>query len=153
MEIEVVTPQAWHLDAIAVTARPQDRAEVLAVGIHNDVGTALRQSVAVSPHSAVFLAEGVPLCVFGVSPVSLLTGVGSPWLIASVASKQHLCSLVPLAPAYIRLMLRIYPRLENHVHAENRLAVRWLRAAGFTICPPEPYGLRGELFHPFFLGA
>lgn len=153
MAVETVAPTDEHLIAIAADVRPQDRAEIGALGLYRDVVSALRASVVSSPHCAVFLSNGVPLCVFGVSPVSILTGVGSPWLIGSVALEQHVRELVPLAAPYIRLMLRIYPHLENHVHAENRRAVRWLRAAGFTIHPPQPYGLRGQMFHPFTMGA
>jgi hypothetical protein len=153
MGIEIAAVEPWHLERILATVRPADLAEINAIGLHNSPLAALQQSVAISQHSAVALHDGVPLCVFGVSPVSLLSGVGSPWLIGSVVLEQHTKELVARAPAYIRLMLRIYPRLENHVHAENRRAVRWLRAAGFTIHPPAPYGLRGELFHPFSMGA
>ena len=78
---------------------------------------------------------------------------GSPWLLGSVAMMQHIRNLVPLAAPYIAEMRRLYPVLENHVHADNRVAVRWLRAVGFVLEPAAPYGLHGALFHRFTMKA
>lgn len=151
--IEAVVPRVSHLVRIAETMRPADRAEIAALGLHPDPLDALRTSVAVSQHCAVFVADGTPLCAFGVAPLSLVTGAGSPWLLGSVAMMQHIRNLVPLAAPYIAEMRRLYPHLENHVHADNRAAVRWLRVAGFTLEPATPYGLHGALFHRFTMKA
>lgn len=153
MGVKAVGVEAWHLDYLAANMRPADRAEVFATGVHTDLRHALEQSVAFSTHCVVFMADDTPLCVMGVAPVSLASGVGSPWLLGSVAMTQHIRILLPFAAPYIRLMLRIYPSLENHVHAENRQAVRWLRASGFTVHPAEPWGLAGAQFHRFTMGA
>lgn len=147
--IETLAPTDEHLQYIARTMRPADLAEVMATGVHDNPLSALRKSVAFSPHSAVFVANGVPLCVFGVAPVSFIAGTGAPWLLASVAIEQHIRPLLPRVIPYIHAMLSIYPSLRNHVHAENRKAIRFLRSVGFEIHPAHEVGLHGALFHPF----
>lgn len=146
--IEFVAPRDEHLVQIAATMRPADVAEIIASGRELPLES-LRRSVAFSTHCAVAQYEETPLFVCGVAPLSALGGVGAPWLLGSVAMEQHTRRLVQIAPAYIAAMLRAYPTLVNFVHAENRRAVRWLRAAGFTLDPAHPYGPQGALFHRF----
>lgn len=43
--------------------------------------------------------------------------------------------------------------LVNYVDARNIATVKWLQWLGFTIDESEPYGLKGELFHRFWLCA
>lgn len=151
--IEAAPPLDEYLLQIAATMRPADVAEIDALGVSHTPIDALRKSVAISTHSAVFLADGVPLCAFGVAPSSLINRIGTPWLLGSVALEQHVRELLVLYPRYIRHMLGVYPSLENRVHADNRRAVRWLQASGFQLDPPAPYGLRGKLFHKFTMKA
>jgi hypothetical protein len=49
-------------------------------------------------------------------------------------------------------MQSLFPRLENHVHADNVLSVRWLQWCGFSIDDtPEAYN--GENFYLFWRNA
>ena len=42
-----------------------------------------------------------------------------------------------------------FGRLYNTVHAENTLAVRWLRRMGFVLHEPHAHPDTGEMFHYF----
>jgi hypothetical protein len=150
--IEFVAPRDEHLVQIAKTMRPGDVTEVACASGDTPLA-ALRRSVAFSTHSAVALYEETPLFACGVAPLSALGGIGAPWLLGSVAMEQHTRRLVQIAPAYIAAMLRAYPVLVNFVHADNRRAVRWLRAAGFTLHPAVPYGVSQAPFHRFEMTA
>lgn len=151
MEIETLPVTDEHLQYIAEHMRPADRIEVLATGAHATPLAALRTSVAFSQHCAVFVADGVPLCVFGVAPVSITSGIGAPWLLGSVALEQHVRRLIPKVAPYIRTMLDLYPTLVNHVHADNRKALVFLRKVGFTVHAAKPVGIYGAMFHRFTL--
>jgi hypothetical protein len=98
-------------------------------------------------------ADGDLSCIIGVAPVSIMSGVGSPWMLGTPVLDANSRVLVRRTPAYIARMLRAFPHLVNFVHADNATSVRWLRRLGFTLHPTEPYGARGEMFHKFELRA
>lgn len=95
--------------------------------------------------------DGRIAAIFGVNCVSMLDGIGAPWLIGTDLIDAHPRSLMRESRRYIQCMLDLYPTLRNHVHAENRKAVKWLKRVGFNVMPAIPYGKRGALFHPFEL--
>ena len=132
--------------------RDADRREIWATGF-DDMLEALHLSHNFSTHKATCTLDGELVAIFGVTPTSLAAGEGSPWLIGTDLIRQHARVLIPRVRPYIDAMLRAYPRLENYVHAENRVAVGWLKRVGFTLHPAQPFGLRGELFHRFTLEA
>jgi hypothetical protein len=43
-------------------------------------------------------------------------------------------------------LLELWPVLTNYCHAENTLALRWLKHLGFEISEPEKVGVNGEMF-------
>ena len=95
------------------------------------------------------MADGEPICIFGVSSASPLSRSGIP------VDGRHRTP----GPAGFRVlrrsrnvvhdMLSRYDELYNYVDARNTQAIRWLRWLGFTIMDTEPYGLCGLPFHRF----
>lgn len=78
--------------------------------------------------------HGEPVVLYGVTPTTLLSGRGQPWLAATsrVTERQ-------IAKAFLRESRRAlaglsegYDYLWNLVHAENAVAIRWLKWLGFT---------------------
>lgn len=144
-----VEPTPEHLDYLAAHLRVQDRAELAAAG-WDDVRQVLAQSVRVSRWSRVALLDGVPAAVFGCAEYgSLLAPAGVPWLLGTDAVARHGRVLQREARHYIAAMLQEYPRLFNAVHAENTVAVRWLKRLGFTLQPAVPAPPHGAPFHVF----
>lgn len=150
--VEFVQPMQRHVLELAEHIRPADRVELAACGF-DDPQRAIEASLAWSTHMVAAVAEGRCGAIMGVSPLSMLEGRGSPWMLGTDLVVKHRRALMAHTPAYIRAMLHAYPHLVNYVHADNDVAVRWLRRAGFTLHAPEPYGTRGELFHRFEMRA
>lgn len=150
--VEFVQPTPAHVQDLAANLRAADRAELAACGF-SDARRAIEVSLACSTHMAAAVADGRCVAILGVTPLSLLDGCGSPWMLGTDLVVAHRRALMTCAPTYIRAMLHAYPHLVNYVHADNDVAVRWLRRAGFKLHQPEPYGARGELFHRFEMRA
>lgn len=147
--VEIRGPESDDLAHIASHLRDQDLAELAAAG-WDDPAVAIRESVKRSQWTQVGLVDGEPVCVFGCAVYgSLLTPVGTPWLLGTDGLVAHRRVLHRWARRYIAAMLAEYPRLVNAVHAENTVSVRWLKALGFTVHPATPVPPHGAMFHVF----
>lgn len=141
---------AGDIARLAAAIRAEDRAEVEAV-FGPDMGEAIGASVLHSSHVWVCEVDGELACIFGVGPISLLTGSGRPWMLGTEVLDRYPVSLVKGVRRYIRRMLELYPRLENWVDSRNTRHVTLLRQLGFRIDPPVPFGPQGIPFHRFEL--
>lgn len=149
--VEIRTASPADIEALAPNLRPDDVAEIRAAsGLAPDV--ALRRSFALSTHvwAARHDADGV-VALWGVGPLSLSAGRGCPWLLASPVFDRFGRQIVGLSRPLLARMQAAYPRLENHVDARNRRAVRWLGWLGFVVEPPAPWGVEGLPFHRFWM--
>jgi hypothetical protein len=150
--VEIAQPTSAHVEELAANLRRADRAEIEAAG-HRDATKAIADSLALSTHMGTLLFDGQVVAIFGLVPLSLVAGVAAPWLLGTDLVVVHRRALMRLAPSYIAAMLRAYPHLLNLVHADNALAVRWLRRAGFTLHAPQPNPVTGAPFHRFEMKA
>lgn len=148
----VVRPVApGDIEELAHRMRQADIDEVAACG-HAPIG-ALEMSVARSSHSYTATADGEVACMFGVVPLSLLVGIGSPWMLGTDLVPKYPGAFIKHSAPYIRGMLEAYPHLFNFVDARNAKAIRWLKRVGFTLHAPVPHGPYGMPFHPFEMKA
>ncbi|MBA4281091.1 hypothetical protein, partial [Ralstonia sp.] len=71
-------------DALVVAAnmREADRREVWASSRSTPEGS-IRESLRISTHAWVGYYDGRPVCVFGVAPLNMVAGLGSPWLLGT----------------------------------------------------------------------
>lgn len=119
--------------------RDADRLEVGAFGKTPE--TALRHALASSVWALTALVDDTPEAMMGVSPKSMIEGIGVPWMLGSEKIYDHARDLVRYGPAIIGEMRRGFERLENVVHQENHRALRFLRHFGWTISDtPETIG-------------
>lgn len=132
--------------------RASDVAEVNAYG-HTDLTWACERSVGQSVLCWTGLVDGELAAIIGVAPVSLVSGIGSPWMLGTEVLDAHSRVLVRKTPEYIATMQKAFPHLVNFVHARNATSVRWLRRLGFTLHEPAPFGALGEPFHRFEMRA
>ncbi len=138
-----------HLPSIAAKMREADRREVWASQRHRPL-EALEASLALSDLAWCALIDGQPALAFGCARLgSLLSTTGSPWLLATAKIYQLRTAFLRQSRAYLALMQERYARLENLVHAENRLSLRWLAWLGFTL-EKEPRLSNGEKFYRFY---
>lgn len=95
------------------------------------------------------LANGEVVSIFGVTPASILTGYGTPWLVASDRLDKYSRAFIRHSRPLLRGILETYPRLENYVDSRNVAAKQWLHWMGFTLDEPVPVGPNSIPFHRF----
>lgn len=151
MQAELVPALPWHADAIAANARQADIDELWAQGRSSPL-RALRYGMKVCPRARTGLLDGEPVCMFGVTPYSILRGQGVPWMVGTRAleglSAQK--ALLRVSEQVMGGWMGEYSLLFNFVDQRNVAAHRWLRWLGFTLRDPVPYGPDHLPFHPFF---
>ena len=146
-EIEPAAPE--HVAPIAEYMREADRKEVWASHKHTPK-EALEASLAASTLAWTCIVDGTPAFMWGVARRgSLLSTTGAPWLLGTSAMWRVQREFLRQCPAYVAAMQAAFPRLENFVHAENSLSLRWLRWLGFAIETGEPWLFGGEQFYKF----
>jgi RimJ/RimL family protein N-acetyltransferase len=148
--IETAAPE--HIPAIAADMREADRREVWASHRHTPE-EALRHALARSELAWTCAIAGIPAFMWGVARQgSLVSVVGAPWLLGTnlffSANRTLHREFLKQCPDYVRRMQQRFPRLENHVHAENKLSIRWLQWCGFTLAD-TPESINGEPFYLF----
>ena len=129
--IEMVPASAAHVRRIANRMGHWDRIECEAGG--RDPVTALRLSLAGSVMAWTALVNRGPVAMWGVAPLSEIDGLGSPWMLGTDEARRHPRALVVLGGRYSDEMQRRFRRLENRVHANNEVAIRWLSRLGYVI--------------------
>lgn len=91
-----------------------------------------------------------PVCMFGVTPIDILGGVGSPWLLGTDEVKKYANTFLRLNKSYVAKMLELFPYLQNYVDTRNEISIRWLKWLGFKFGPePIPYGIWNLPFFRF----
>lgn len=150
-EILIRRTQLEDIALLAENMRTSDVAEVRACG-HEPL-EAVQRSVAHSLLCWSAFADGELACILGCAPISIVSGIGSPWMLGTPVLDAQSRVLVRLTPRYIAEMLKAFPHLVNHVHAHNHTSKRWLRRIGFTLGEAAPFGALGEPFHRFEMRA
>jgi hypothetical protein len=133
---------------LAPLLRTADRIEVERAA--GDVEAALRDGIQRSRLAAMFFDGDEPLCVMGIVDTHFLQpGIGSPWLIGTVALSGHKKAFLRETRRWFAEIRKPYSLLFNYVDAEYSGAIRWLRWLGFTVFEPEPFGVQGKPFCRF----
>lgn len=149
MQVIFAPPTEADISYIATHMRAADVAECRAVGF-TDMHQVLRDEVELSVLCWTCHLDGVPAALLGVTPLTGLLGeTGVPWLLGTDEVVRNRRAFIRTSAAYIERMHAAFSHLLNFVHAENTQAVRWLKHAGFTVHPAQPFGVRGAPFHCF----
>lgn len=151
-EVTIRLTRTEDAELLIANLREADLAECLAYG-NPSVAKDIRNSVARSMLCWSGFIDGELAAILGVTPVNVMGGTGSPWMLGTPVLDRHSRVLVRTVPVYIARMLKAFPHLVNFVHAENTTSVRWLHRLGFTLHEAVPYGKSGAPFHPFEMRA
>lgn len=155
MRLDIVPATQAHADHIGANPRPADEAEVRAsCGL--SVGWALRYGLRKSAKAWAVLMDDEPVCMFGVTLTSAITGSGSVWCLGSKAMGRRDVQRVFIehSKGVLQAVQERFPgTLFNCVDVRNYAAIRWLKWMGFTLLPPQPLGKNGELFQVFYIRA
>jgi hypothetical protein len=125
--------------------RDIDRAECEIMG--HSPKAALRTGLLGSSISWTVKIDGRPEAMMGATPLCFVEGRGRPWLLMTDVAVKHAVSLVRLGRIYTEAMHRHYQILENWVHADNAVAIRWLSRLGYAVGPVDV--IRGAPLRPF----
>lgn len=133
--------------------RKSDREEVTAaLGLDPDIG--LQKAFELSVLSWAAFWNGAPFLLFGASSFSTLSRTGVPWLIGTDVIDNNLSASLAVmrqTPKYLDILKSTFSFLENYVDARHTQAIRWVKAFGFTVEPPEIYGVGKLPFHRFWM--
>lgn len=139
---------------VAARLRVADQDELRAALGTDDFERVIAFSVGTSLQGQTMQApDGEPIAVMGLTPISLLSGVGSPWMLGTERTYSFPGALVREGRRYIQDMRRLCPYLVNYVDARNVLSIRYLSRLGFAIRDAQPFGAAGLPFHRFELGG
>ncbi len=137
--VELVPASPAHVGPIASRMREADVLESAALGYSPK--QALRVGIRGSLMAFTAKVDGRPEAMMGLAPVSLIEGIGRPWMLGSDLIYRHGRELLAFGPKMVGMMRESTPRLENIVAASNGRAIRLLRRWGFAIADhPEMIG-------------
>lgn len=128
---EIVPATVAHAEALAPNMRFHDRIECRAFGYLPLPG--LLFSLETSTEAWTGLADGEPVCMFGVAQVALTDTEAEPWLLSSDALVYHGRAFLIRNRAVISRWKARYSSLSGVVYVHNEVSKRWLRWLGFII--------------------
>lgn len=131
--------------------RKEDNRECLAMsGCSADIS--IQRGFERSMFCWVGMYDDEPVCVFGVvATSSVLRYKGIPWMLGTDAVPKVKMQVLRRSRKYVEKMLEPFQVLENWVDKRNTASKRWLKWCGFTIEKAEVFGMKGELFHRFWM--
>lgn len=143
---EIVPVREHHIKALLAELREADLVELQAIRGWS-AGREIRHAVATAVHCAACVVDGKVVAIFGDSRHDDVYGL--PWMASSIWINQYRRQFLAECRPVIEGMRSRHRVLVNMVDVRNTLAIRWLKWLGFQFLPALPYGINGELFHPF----
>jgi hypothetical protein len=107
----------------------------------------VRRAIELSEDARAFVKQGKVVAVFGCIKYS--DRIGMPWLISTHQVQFHRRAFLQQCLVEIADMRKRHAALINYTDARYTLALRWMLWMGFEQQEAVPYGVKGELFHPF----
>ena len=150
-DVQFVDYEKAHGDYIAKNMRLSDRKEMYYMAAIRPAA-AVEMSVAMAREVKTVLLDGVPCLVFGIGTQTFFSEVGVPWLLGTDAADQHQYRFGRQSKKIFSEMYAPYSCMENHVLAENKKTIRWLKWLGFEMDEPLPYGVFNQEFIRFGKG-
>ena len=137
MAHEIIEATPEHIEYIIKNLRRSDILEAIAVtGGSYDV--AVRISVLLSDVCLSGLCEGIPVCLFGVVPASMVERSGRIWLVGTDNIDKYKLTFLRENRRLVKDLLNGYDLLYNYVDCRNKTAIKWLRWLGFGFGFDEP---------------
>lgn len=105
----------------------------------------------------VGMYNGLPVCMYGVIHLTLLSRIGIPWMLASdyfynlVSQTKHARFFLKGSKEYIKQIKSENALLISYVDKRNKKSLKWLKWLGFEIGPEQFYGPDKLPFHVVFM--
>jgi hypothetical protein len=150
--VVIVKATEEHAAEMAPRMRRIDEIECVAAGAYTG-RDGLEMSLASSAMAWTAVCDGEIVCMFGVGAARLVSDWGVPWLLGTDRIEGLAFRFLRTSMDYLERMEDVYPVLQNWVHEDNELAIRWLEWLGFDVGEPEPHGPNGAMFRPMLKGV
>ncbi len=142
---EIVSTTQEHLDYIIPRLRASAIEEFEAIGF--DPETVLRKLFEVSRDTFTGLADGEPVCCFGIYSATILSDLGVPWFTGTEEAARHgriiACMSIPL----IKYWKRVYTTLQTSIDGRNLASIRWMKALGMKVGKEPAREINGVSFY------
>lgn len=136
-----------HAAQLAAHIRPEDAAEMMAShGLEPIAG--LQMAVRSTPEPKAVMDGERVVALFGVLPVDSAERTASAWILTGRLAKRFPVAFMRTMTEELRKLAEVWAVLFNMVSAQNASALRWVRALGFEVLEPVPFGVSGQPFHP-----
>lgn len=129
MTVTLRPAQVEDIAIIVASARSADVIEMKRLG--TTVEKCMVDGMRVSDWTAVGCWNGEPVCMFGVAPISVLGGLGAPWMVGTETLEKMEKGFLRGSRNVVKAMLMTYPGLMNVIDVENVRAIKWLHWLGF----------------------
>jgi hypothetical protein len=139
------------LEYIAANLRGADRAELQATNADEpDPFWRLIESWDASVASWLIVdGSGLPIGLFGVA-AHTVPNLGVAWMMGTDGLEREALSVARQTRQYVEELHRFFPVLWANVDARNKLSMKWLEWAGFSIHDAHPnFGPERRLFYQF----
>lgn len=132
MKPEIIPATEEHISHIAANVREADRVEFAA--IMRTAEQVLKSGLQISTKVWTGTVDSVPICMFGVAPVSMLIPEhGRAWMVGTHDLDKYSILFLRRCRPQVKEMLDLYPVLSNYVAASNVKAIEWLKWLGFKV--------------------
>jgi hypothetical protein len=138
-----------HIDIVAAGARELDIEEIFASS-GQSVRECLEFGFANSLYVSAIVSGEEPVALMGVTPYE---GFGLPWLIATEKAARFPIQFLKISRHYVITVQEQFPVMLNYVDDRHTKSIHYLKAVGFTVYDPEPYGFLNLPFRRFELCA
>ena len=116
---------------------------------HHTPEEALKISITNALLCITAIKNGIPICIFGIHPDSILGNKATIWFLATDELKKHSKQFLRLSKGFISYFLEYYPLLYNFVDDRNRQSICWLKWCGANMNGAVTYGIEKMPFHYF----
>jgi len=149
MSTRIVTATAAHARVIAASMRERDIAEVRA-GWMCEPMEAMQDALEASFYARTLLYDLEPLCIYGLAPLTVLSGAARIWIFASSAIDRHGFAFARGSRRFLPEMFRYCQLATNLIDMDDAPALRWMQwLGGRCVLPGNRHN--GRLFAQFVL--
>ena len=118
-----------------------------------DACKVLVEAVTGATQADAWSCQGKVLAISGLSRCKWSPRTGVIWMLGCEEMEKFPKEMMRGRRQYVKELLKGHDMLLNFVDNRNTAAQRWLKWLGFSIGEPQPFGVAGLPFRPFWLSA